>query len=36
MGDRSKAPVYVVKPSVEFKQPFKFDFDKPSSKDFQN
>jgi len=35
MGDR-RAPVYVIKPSVEFRQPFRFDFDKPSSRDYQS
>ena len=28
--------VYEIRPSLELKQPFRFDFDKPTSKDYQN
>ena len=34
MSGRPK--VYEIKPSVEFKQPFRFDFDKPNSRDYVN
>jgi hypothetical protein len=36
MRNDRRAPVYVIRPSVEFHQPIRFDFDKPPSRDFQS